>query len=284
MYIILFLNSIGISKYEKNNGFITLKYPSYMFIPAISCALQNSFFFYNYILYKYEHYNLLEIISVFPDQSVEYLHVDISNVDDKAIKLSDDSDRLLVETGDVVFATVPDQYIQSLASFCDQAGVVFIHCSGATPISVMNHAQSGVFYPLQTFSQVGDVNWSDVPVFWENAQLLALFDSLFLALGVKKSQELSSIDREYLHLAAVFANNYTVAMAGIAHDLLQSRNMKSEWIQPILEKTANNLGLPDPWNALTGPAKRNDQSSIDRHLKLLENQPELRAIYEKMGW
>ena len=53
---------------EKNNGFITLKYPSYMFIPAISCALQNSFFFYNYILYKYEHYNLLEIISVFPDQ------------------------------------------------------------------------------------------------------------------------------------------------------------------------------------------------------------------------
>ena len=225
-----------------------------------------------------------ECISVFPDQSVEYLHVDISNVDDEAIKLSNDSDRLLVETGDVVFATVPDQYIQSLASFCDQAGVVFMHCSGATPISVMNHAQSGVFYPLQTFSQVGDVNWSDVPVFWENAQLLALFDSLFLALGVKKSQELSSIDREYLHLAAVFANNYTVAMAGIAHDLLQSRNMKCEWIQPILEKTANNLGLPDPWNALTGPAKRNDQSSIDRHLKLLENQPELRAIYEKMGW
>ena len=224
-----------------------------------------------------------EPISVFPDQHVEYLHVDISNTDGQAIHLSDDSDHSILEQGDVIFATVPDQYIQSLASFCDQSGVVFLHCSGATPMLDMNHAKSGVFYPLQTFSQVGDVNWSDIPVFWENAQLLTLFESLFLALGVKKSQELSSVDREYLHLAAVFANNYTVAMAGIAHDLLQTRNMKSEWIQPILEKTAKNLGLPDPWDALTGPAKRNDQTSIDRHIKLLENQPELRAIYEKMG-
>ena len=62
-----------------NNDYISLQTPSYMFIPAISCALQNSFFFYNYILYKYEHYNLLEIVSEFPDEDcpicLEHLNV-----------------------------------------------------------------------------------------------------------------------------------------------------------------------------------------------------------------
>ena len=35
-----------------------------------------------------------------------------------------------------------------------------------------------------------------------------------------------------------------------------------------------------PYNAQTGPAKRNDQVTINQHLRTLESHPEYQSIYE----
>jgi hypothetical protein len=72
-------------------------------------------------------------------------------------------------------------------------------------------------------------------------------------------------------------------MAGIAHDILEENGLLSTWIQPILAQTALNLGSENPWDKLTGPAKRGDDKTMANHKELLKNHPTLKALYEQMS-
>lgn len=193
--------------------------------------------------------------------------------------------RLIISPGDVILLTVSDSQIAQCAARLDVPGITVVHCSGATPLPLLSHADTAVFYPLQTFASDVTVNWSDVPVFTEssseqvNVNLQRLADSL----GVLHCQALSYASRQYLHLAGVFANNFTVAMAGIAHDILASNDLPTAWIQPILAQTAMNLGSDKPWEKLTGPAKRGDLKTQENHIYLLDDQQNLQALYKLMS-
>jgi predicted short-subunit dehydrogenase-like oxidoreductase (DUF2520 family) len=186
---------------------------------------------------------------------------------------------------DIVLACVSDSYIPDLAKLCDLRDVVFLHCSGATPMSQQISGASGVFYPLQSFHDEKQIVWTEIPVFFEYSHETVLHDLQWLAnqLNVGPCNELSLYQRQYLHLTAVFANNYTTAMAGIAHDLLESRGLSPSWILPILKLTASNVSSKNPWETLTGPAKRGDMHTIQSHLDLLSQQSELQRIYESMN-
>jgi len=187
--------------------------------------------------------------------------------------------------GDVVLLTVSDSAIAALAAQCDVAGITVVHCSGATPRISLEKAASMVFYPLQTFTSDSQIDWSKVPVFTESSAdvdpgVLKIIAGL---LGVERWMEISFSARQNLHMAAVFANNFTIAMAGIAHDILKAEGLEEDWIRPILAKTAENLGASDPWNKLTGPAKRGDLQTQQKHLSLLLNHPQLQDIYTIMS-
>ena len=186
---------------------------------------------------------------------------------------------------DVVLLTVSDSQISRCAHYCDYPEISVVHCSGASPKLVMEKAESAVFYPLQTFSSGVEVDWAKVPVFVEaeGSAMKQINHDLATSLGVLNCEEISFVDREKLHLAAVFANNFTIAMAGIAHDILQDSGLNSAWIQPILAQTALNLGSDLPWSKLTGPAKRGDQKTMLNHLELLQANPELKTLYEKIS-
>lgn len=190
-----------------------------------------------------------------------------------------------LRANDVVLLTVSDSQILQCAAYCDYHEINIIHCSGATPKLQLEKAQTAVFYPLQTFSSGVEIDWAKVPVFVEaeESAMMQIHGDLATTLGVLKCEEISFSDREKLHLAAVFANNFTIAMAGIAHDILYENGLNSAWIQPILAQTALNLGSDHPWNKLTGPAKRGDEKTILHHLALLQSNPVLKALYEQMS-
>jgi predicted short-subunit dehydrogenase-like oxidoreductase (DUF2520 family) len=90
---------------------------------------------------------------------------------------------------------------------------------------------------------------------------------------------MDSDKRKYLHLAAVFACNFTNRMYAIAAQLLQNQGIDWHILQPLIDETAAKLYVMEPNNAQTGPAIRNDHSIINSHLALLKD-PEIRAIYE----
>ncbi len=201
-------------------------------------------------------------------------------------------DRLTSETlgayllpGDTVFVTLPDRLIVHAIKSYQREGVCFIHCSGATPMVELNKGVSGVFYPFQTFSGKTPVDWSIIPVFIESADVKVLQKLEWVAqiLGVKSTQVMNSTNRGYLHLVGVFANNFTQTMAIISRDLLVEAQMDQTWVIPILEKTAYHLTDENPWDSLTGPAKRGDSDTMAKHNGLLGSNPELLEIYNALS-
>jgi predicted short-subunit dehydrogenase-like oxidoreductase (DUF2520 family) len=134
----------------------------------------------------------------------------------------------------------------------------------------------GVFYPLQSFSDKKIPDWQSIPICIqaEHKELESHLTQLasLLSLCVYKVAE---ADRVYLHLAAVFINNFTNAMCQIANDVLASRDLPFELVQPLLLETAEKLKILTPLEAQTGPAIRNDQSTILKHRQLLDQYPKI---------
>ena len=187
--------------------------------------------------------------------------------------------------GDIIFVSVVDREIDILFQQVDIEGVTLIHCSGATSIIGLKNGNSGVFYPLQSFAGQGKEDWSVIPVFVEASNEVVMNSLLEIAeqMGVGTIEKLNSQQRSFLHLAGVFANNYTMAMAGIAQDLLLNQDLNPNWVLSILTKTAENFGQGKPWELMTGPASRADLPTIEHHRTMLENQPEMLAAYDAIA-
>ena len=91
---------------------------------------------------------------------------------------------------------------------------------------------------------------------------------------------MDSEKRKALHVAAVFANNFTNHMFHIADDLLKEHHISFEIIRPLLEKTAGKIKTERPINAQTGPAVRDDRKVLESHIDYLNQHPDYQEIYE----
>ena len=73
-----------------------------------------------------------------------------------------------------------------------------------------------------------------------------------------------------LHLAAVFACNFSNALCGMADEILRSRNLDFQMLLPLLKQTMAKLETLPPAKAQTGPAVRGDASVMNKHLAALD--------------
>lgn len=182
---------------------------------------------------------------------------------------------------DVYIVAVSDDAIKSLTSKLPFENRLVVHTSGSVGIyDIDKKHQRGVFYPLQTFSKSAEVDFVNVPICIEVIQKehLAILRALADALG-SKSHKVNTDQRKALHLAAVFANNFTNQLYRIAHEITESQGVDFEILKPLIQETAHKIEHLTPYLAQTGPAKRDDKRTIRRHLKLIEN-PHHKAIYE----
>jgi predicted short-subunit dehydrogenase-like oxidoreductase (DUF2520 family) len=156
------------------------------------------------------------------------------------------------------------------------------HTSGSLSIDILKNAglKAGVFYPLQTFSKNVEVDFTQVPVCIEafNERHTRLLQSL----GEKISKDvryITSAERETLHLAAVFACNFTNHMLAIAHDILQKENISFEIMHPLVKETLRKALENNPAEVQTGPAVRNNEAILNKHIERLATLPAYRKIY-----
>jgi predicted short-subunit dehydrogenase-like oxidoreductase (DUF2520 family) len=177
---------------------------------------------------------------------------------------------------DLAIIAVSDDAIAEVSRNVQSPFVV--HTSGTVAMDVMqNKTRKGVLYPLQSFSKDKEVDFTQVPFCLEaeNDQDLTLLKKIVSMLG-SKHYVLSSEQRKYLHVAAVFANNFTNHMYQQAYDICQEHQVPFDILLPLIEETAQKIKRLSPNNAQTGPAKRNDQETIKNHLHLLtSSQKEL---------
>lgn len=190
-------------------------------------------------------------------------------------------DLLKLALADVYIVAVSDDAIKGLTSQLPFENRLVVHTSGSVGIyDIDKKHHRGVFYPLQTFSKTADVDFTKVPICIEviHKEHLAILRALADALG-SKSHKVNTDQRKALHLAAVFANNFTNQLYRIAHEITESQGVEFDILKPLIQETAHKIEHLTPYLAQTGPAKRNDKRTINKHLKLLEN-PHHKAIYE----
>jgi predicted short-subunit dehydrogenase-like oxidoreductase (DUF2520 family) len=163
------------------------------------------------------------------------------------------------------------------------AGSIVAHTSGSLPLAVVAAdplVHPAVFYPIQTFSKGQPVDLAQTPIALEaaDAQTAAALQSLAATLTTRVVA-MSSQDRQHLHLAAVFACNFTNHLLGIGQELLQRQHLDPDLLQPLIRATWLKAQHHPPFQVQTGPAVRGDANVLARHLELLQDQPRYRDLY-----
>jgi predicted short-subunit dehydrogenase-like oxidoreductase (DUF2520 family) len=187
---------------------------------------------------------------------------------------------------DIWFLAVPDDSIAEVTLKMSKvySDAILVHCSGAFDTSqIMSfHPRSACFYPLQTFSGDIPANLDEIPILI-SASDAHISDSL-KQLAQKISHQVLTIDdsdRLVVHLAAVFANNFTNLMLRFSEDILQSRALDIDLLFRLMQETVDKAKRIGPDAAQTGPAQRGDVKTLGRHRDWLANrQPQLLTMYD----
>lgn len=188
----------------------------------------------------------------------------------------------LPQEADVFVVSVKDAALQEVIPQATKGREqqLFVHTAGSMPISVFEGHTSryGVWYPMQTFSKERRVDFAEIPVFIEGEapQIRQLAESVS-----KRVYELSTADRKYLHLAAVFACNFTNHCYALAAGILEQHGLPFDVMLPLIDETARKVHVMHPQEAQTGPAVRYDKNVIGMQASMLEGN--MRKLYEQLS-
>ena len=186
---------------------------------------------------------------------------------------------------DVYLTMLSDDALLQLASAIvkGREEALFLHTAGSIPMDIWKKAGAkryGVLYAMQTFSKGIQVDWPGVPVFIEGSSDSELERVRTLALNLSgKVTSLSSAGRLKLHVAAVYACNFTNRMYAISEQILKEEGVPFSVMLPLVRETARKVEEMSPADAQTGPAVRGDRKVIAEHLEILKDHPELAEIY-----
>ncbi|MGV3504435.1 MAG: Rossmann-like and DUF2520 domain-containing protein [Adhaeribacter sp.] len=199
----------------------------------------------------------------------------------------DRPDFSLLPAADLYLVCLRDE---ALAGLLQQArfpaGSLLAHTSGTLPLEAVAGPglRPGVFYPIQTFSKNQPLDLSRTPIAVEAADEPSADLLTGLAFSISsKVVRMSSQERQYLHLAAVFACNFTNHLLGIGRELMERHQLDPALLQPLVEATFVKAGQNPPFQVQTGPAQRGDAGILDRHQQLLQGQPRYSQIYRLLS-
>lgn len=187
---------------------------------------------------------------------------------------------------DLYIIAVKDDAIEQVAIELTGVRGLVVHTSGTTDIGILsaNVKQSGVFYPLQTFSKSKDLSFENIPLCIESNSENSLDVLRSLASKISRQvYELGGDKRKVLHLAAVFACNFPNHLYALANQILQKNNLDFEIIRPLIAETADKVMISLPDQVQTGPAIRADETTLNKHLSMLNTMPELQNIYQTLS-
>lgn len=160
---------------------------------------------------------------------------------------------------------------------------LWVHTAGSIPMSIWEGLAEryGVFYPMQTFSKLREVDFRQIPIFVEGAvpEDTTFLKKIASALS-EKVYDANSEQRKNLHLAAVFTCNFTNHMYALASELLKKYQLPFEVMLPLIDETARKVHELEPHAAQTGPAMRYDENVINEHLQMLTNEPRMQELYK----
>lgn len=190
------------------------------------------------------------------------------------------------QNADLYIISVKDDAIAEVARNLKGVEGLVVHTSGTSDIKVLSAEvkYAGVFYPLQTFSKSRIVDFKSIPLCLEASDQHQL--RILTQVAEKLSNKVYQMDgekRKVLHLAAVFACNFTNHLYALSNQILTKNDLNFELIKPLIAETADKVMSDSPENVQTGPAIRHDENTMNKHLAMLSDLPEMQEIYRTLS-
>ena len=188
----------------------------------------------------------------------------------------------VVDKSDILIFAVSDSGIAEILQNINWNEKLLLHTAGSVHMNIFKEfsVNYGVFYPLQTFSKTRKLDYTKIPFLLEanNPKNLSILHEIASKISINV-QEVNSEQRKNLHLAAVFVSNFSNHMLSIAQQITSEQNLNFELLKPLITETLTKSLELSPILAQTGPALRNDLSTINKHLDILSNKALWKKIY-----
>jgi len=190
----------------------------------------------------------------------------------------------IIPDAEIYFLTVSDDSIKPIADKLIKIinpDTLVVHCSGILELDILPFNRKAGLYPLQSFSDNHDVSFRFIPII-----ITTHDDDIWIMLDQIAGRLSSAVYRmtdgqkSILHVAAVFANNFSNHMLTLAESICKEHQLPFEILKPLIIETFSKAILSGPKESQTGPAIRGDQKTIEKHLLLLESEPALKEVYE----
>ncbi|MFV0521304.1 MAG: Rossmann-like and DUF2520 domain-containing protein [Mangrovibacterium sp.] len=183
---------------------------------------------------------------------------------------------------DLYIFSVKDDALLQVLQQCSLFDKVLVHTAGSIDMNILQDFSSnyGVFYPLQTFSKSRKVDFKAIPFCIEASSDKCRQQLKQLARLLSSDvRDVDSMQRQSIHLAAVFVCNFVNYMYNVGFDLMQQHDLNFDLLKPLIMETAQKVMHTNPWEAQTGPAVRYDEQVMNKHLDFLDKQKQLKELY-----
>ncbi|MBC9930395.1 Rossmann-like and DUF2520 domain-containing protein [Chitinophaga qingshengii] len=186
---------------------------------------------------------------------------------------------------DVYLLAVSDAAIPELNDQLRLGKRIVAHTAGAVPLSAISRisVNTGVLYPLQSIRKELK-NYPPIPIMLEAGndevlkRLQAVAGSIASHITITDSEQ-----RLKYHFTAVLCNNFTNHLFAEAKAYCDREQLDFSLLQPIIKETFDRLEKYSPETVQTGPALRNDETTMELHRTLLAGNDQLRKIYDVMS-
>jgi predicted short-subunit dehydrogenase-like oxidoreductase (DUF2520 family) len=188
--------------------------------------------------------------------------------------------REAIADAELVLLAVPDAAIAGVAQQLP-IGPWVGHVSGATSLAALDpHTRRFSVHPLQTLTRDRgaeqlDGAWAAVTAETDEARVAARWVANTLGLH---TFDLADADKPLYHAGAAIASNFLVTLHQAAARLMKESGAPPEALVPLMTRTIENGFV------LTGPIARGDWSTVEAHLRALEERaPDLVPLYRALA-
>lgn len=187
------------------------------------------------------------------------------------------------DSSEIIIVAVNDNMLPKvLADISCGENTSIVHTAGSYGLDVFPQSKHkiGVFYPVQTFSRGRYINLTNQPFLIESPDkgTLAIMEDMVKSLCAI-SYITGAEQRKILHVAAVFANNFTNHMLFESKKIMEESGLPFEILEPLVKETISKAFEIGPAKSQTGPAIRNDSKTLNLHADLLSFDPNIKQLY-----
>ena len=191
----------------------------------------------------------------------------------------------ITKEADLYIIAVADDAVGTVAAQLQLKNKIIVHTAGSVSKEFLQNtsANYGVLYPLQSLRREME-EIPEIPFFIDaNSKEVKVLLYDFAKELSRSVAFANDAERLHMHLAAVVVNNFTNHLYAVAENFCSEKQLHFQMLMPLIKETAMRLTQVSAKDAQTGPARRGDRATINKHLHLLKENKKLQFIYQTLS-